>query len=212
MSDLTPKPISRRRVLLLGGAGAAACGAAAWISRSSAPPGLPNGSPYGSPNGSPNGSRQAAYAAGVIPTLLAFIGALFGRTLSAMDVADLSGRIAYMQRIDAALNRDCAFLAAHLDARAAAMGAEKFGACGAAQQASIVDEIMRIDEKSRIARLLSHFSRSEREYYRMRWSAVPQLAWLYRHSSAAWRARGYTHWPGTRGDWHEVLARGPAYP
>ena len=31
-------------------------------------------------------------------------------------------------------------------------------------------------------------------------------------SAAAWRARGYTRWPGVAGDRHDVLAPGAPYP
>jgi hypothetical protein len=71
---------------------------------------------------------------------------------------------------------------------------------------------MLIDPKSFKARILSRLSVGERDHYRMRWSIVPSLGWMYRHSAAAWRARGYARWPGVAGDWHEVLAPGAPYP
>jgi hypothetical protein len=46
----------------------------------------------------------------------------------------------------------------------------------------------------------------------MRGSTIPSLEWLYRHSAAAWRARGYTRWPGIPGDWRETLVAGAPYP
>jgi hypothetical protein len=196
MSELTPKPFSRRRLFLFGGLGAAACGATALICGT-----RPD-----------SRARRALDSAGVNRTLLSFVGALFGRTLSPLDGADLSQRIAYLRNTDAALSHDCTVLAGHLDEQAGEWGAAGFDACSAGQKAAILDRIMRIDEKSKIARLLSHYSRSEREYYRMRWSAVPQLAWLYRHSPVAWRTRGYARWPGVRGDWHDVLSVGASYP
>jgi hypothetical protein len=160
--------------------------------------------------------RQASARAGRHPadlnlTLLTFLGALFGREFSPPDAADLSERLAAFTANDE-LRRDCEELAGHLDRLAAARGAPGFRACDASQQERIVGQIMAIDPKSFRARLLAKFLPERREYYRMRWSAVPALAWMYRHSGAAWRARGYSRWPGVPGDWHEVTQPGAPYP
>jgi hypothetical protein len=144
-------------------------------------------------------------------TLLGFISALFGRELSAPDVEDLSQRLDQFASNEA-LRRDCETLVLHLDELAATQGASRFNACSPSQREQIVGQIMRIDPKTFRARLLSKFFAGQRDFYRMRWSAVPSLAWLYQHSAAAWRARGYTRWPGVPGDWHEIVAPGPPYP
>ncbi len=156
--------------------------------------------------------KPAGDAGAVRRILVVFIGALFGRTLTAQDADDLSARLDDLQASDTALNHDCTVLAQYLEALAQNCGADGFEVCNASQQQSIVDEIMRIDFKSYSARLLSRLSREHRDYYRMRWSAVPQLAWIYSHSPAAWRARGYLRWPGVKGDWHDILAPGASYP
>ena len=197
VSDEPPKPLSRRRLLLSAGFGVAlACGAAGWGTRARHDLVL----------------RAAGDAGAVRRILVAFIGALFGRTLTAQDADDLSARLNDLQTLDTALNHDCMVLAQYLEALARNRGAQGFEESSASQQQSIVDDIMRIDVKTYSARLLSRLSRSHRDYYRMRWSAVPQLAWIYRHSPAAWRARGYLRWPGVRGDWHDVLVPGASYP
>lgn len=196
MSDEPSKPLSRRRLLLSASLGVLACGAAGWGTRARHDLVL----------------KPAGDAEAVRRTLVAFIGALFGRTLPAQDADDLSARLGDLQAFDTALNHDCTVLAQYLEALAQNRGAKGFEECGASQQQSIVDDIMRIDVKTYSARLLSRLSRGHRDYYRMRWSAVPQLAWIYRHSPAAWRARGYLRWPGVQGDWHDVLAPGASYP
>jgi hypothetical protein len=197
VSDEPPKPLSRRHLLLSASFGVVlACGAAGWGKRPRHELVL----------------KPAGDAAAVRRTLVAFTGALFGRTLPAQDADDLSARLGDLQTLDAALNHDCTVLAQYLEALAQNWGAKGFEACSASQQQSIVDDIMRIDVKAYSARLLSRVSRGHRDYYRMRWSAVPQLAWIYRHSPAAWRARGYGRWPGVRGDWHDVLVAGASYP
>jgi hypothetical protein len=155
----------------------------------------------------PGGQRPADVKA----TLLAFTGALFGHELSPPDVDGLSQRLD-MFTSNEALRRDCEVLAFHLDQLAAEQGASRFQACSPVQREEIVGQIMRIDPKTFRARLLSKFLPGRRDFYRMRWSAVPSLAWLYRHSGAAWRTRGYTRWPGVPGDWHEIVVPGPPYP
>lgn len=196
MSDEQAKPLSRRRLLLSASFGVLACGAVGIGLRARHELVL----------------KPAGDAGAVRRTLVAFIGALFGRTLSAQDADDLSARLGDLQTFDTALNHDCTVLAQYLEALAQNWGANGFEECSASQQQSIVDDIMRIDVKSYSARLLSRLSRVHRDYYRMRWSAVPQLAWIYRHSPSAWRARGYLRWPGVRGDWHDVLVPGASYP
>jgi len=157
------------------------------------------------------GSADSA-APAVEATLLAFIGALFGRVLSPLDAADLAERVACLLAFKGPLEGDCRALALYLDHLAARRGCPAFTRCEPASQALIVDQVMRIDVNSMAARLLTQLSAGHRAYYRMRWSAVPQLAWLYRHSAAAWRARGYTRWAGVAGDWREVLHPGVPYP
>ncbi len=151
-------------------------------------------------------------AANVRSTLLAFMGALFGRVLSQLDAADLTERLDYLLGFNGPLAEDCRVLALYLDHAAAPHGAPAFTHCEPASQALIVDQVMRIDTHSIAARLWARLSAGRRTYYRMRWSAVPHLAWLYRHSPAAWRARGYTRWAGVAGDWREALHPGAPYP
>jgi hypothetical protein len=191
-----PSPtLTRRRTFILGGLGAAALAFAglAWLPRKAA---LGN-SPL----------EQT------IATLLAFTGALFGRDLAehAEDAADLADRLATFASADP-LRRECAVLAHYLDELAAKQGAASFSSCSGAQQQTIVDRIMSIGPKSLRTRVLSRVSPGMHEHYWMRWSTVPMLAWMYRHSAAAWRTRGYARWPGIAGDWHEVLSPGPPYP
>lgn len=144
-------------------------------------------------------------------TMIAFMGALFGRDLTSLDAADLSDRLDELFA-GGTLLHEALVLAQQLDERARSRGASGFESCNPPQKEGIVDQIMSIDPKSLRARVWSRVSRHQRDWYRMRWSIVPQLAWLYRHSAAAWRARGYTRWPGVAGDWHEILAPGAPYP
>jgi hypothetical protein len=145
-------------------------------------------------------------------TLVQFTAVLFGRALSVADAADLSDRIRYLLSSDATLKADCEALAKWLHEQGLRSSGEGFGGCSSVQQASIVNSLMRINWRTLSARLLSRVSDRERVHYRMRGSAVPQLAWIYRHSAAAWRARGYARWPGTQGNWREVLVAGVPYP
>jgi hypothetical protein len=195
MRDVPPKPLSRRRLILFGSFTAAACGTAAWFPsrRDSIPPRTGD-------SGADNG------------TLLAFMAALFGKHLSPQDRADLTGRLSYLRQNRPSLGRDCSVLQAYLDGLAAQWGVSGFAACDDWQKGTIVDRIMQIARPSAIAALLSRFSRTERDFHRMRWSTVPQLAWLYRHSPAAWRTRGYQRWPGVQGDRLDILAPGAPYP
>jgi hypothetical protein len=187
--------LTRRRTFILGGLGAAALAFAglSWRLRK------------GALSHSPLEQTTA--------TLLAFTGALFGRDPAdaGEGVADLSDRIAVLVSSEP-MRREGAVLAHYLDEMAAKQGGTSFRSCTPAQQASIVDGVMSIDTKSFSARLLSHGTPGMRERFRMRSTTVPLLAWLYRHSAAAWRARGYSRWPGIAGDWRETLSPGAPYP
>jgi hypothetical protein len=162
-------------------------------------------------SGRPGGAKHGQGSADTRATLIAFIGALFGRELSAPDADDLSQRLDLFTS-NAALRRDCDGLAVHLDELAAGHGASRFHHLSAVQREQVVGQVMRIDPRSLRARLEAKLIPGRREFYRLRWSAVPSLAWLYRHSAAAWRARGYTRWPGVAGDWHEIVTPGLPYP
>jgi hypothetical protein len=145
-------------------------------------------------------------------TVLVFIGAMFGRALVGEDRADMSDRLDLFFASDAAWRHEGAVLARYLDDQAQTRAGTAFASCNEAQQQEILTQVMTIDPSSLKARVLSRLSSSQRDHYRMRWSIVSSLAWMYRHSAAAWRARGYTRWPGVAGDWHEVLAPGAPYP
>jgi hypothetical protein len=200
VNDEGLKPLGRRRLLIVGGMGTIALAAVG----------------LGSLRHRGEIAQNTPGLGGVSPdakmTALSFIGALFGRELSELDIADLSDRLDYLLSSSAPFNHECAVLAHYLDGLARERHATTFRASSAAQKQSIVDELMRIDSKSIISRALSRLSASKRDHYRMRWSIVPQLEWIYRNSGAAWRARGYTRWPGIPGDWHDVLTPGPPYP
>jgi hypothetical protein len=188
-------PLTRRRTFILGGLGAGALALAGlkWLPRKAA---------VG------NSALEQTVA-----TLLAFMGALFGRDLAehAEGAADLSDRLEIFASAED-LRHECAVLAHYLDELAAKQGAKSFTSCSGAQKESIVDRIMSIDVSSLGARVLSRVSPGMREYYRMRWLTAPSLAWVYQHSAVAWRTRGYSRWPGIAGDWRESLSRGAPYP
>ena len=110
------------------------------------------------------------------------------------------------------LRHEGGVLARYLDDQAQTRAGTAFVACNEAQQQAILTQVMMIDPRSLKARVLSRLSSSRADFYRMRWSIVSSLVWMNRHSAAAWRARGYTRWPGVAGDWHDVLAPGAPYP
>jgi hypothetical protein len=192
---LPPPPTTRRRTFILAGLGTAVLAVAGleWLPRKAA---------IGNPR------REQT-----VGTLLAFTAALFGHDLAAHpeDAADLTDRLETLASVDS-YPYDCAVLVRYLDELAAKRGASSFTACSESQKESIVGHLMAIDARSLHARVLSRVSPGMRDYYRMRWSTVPMLAWVYRHSAAAWRARGYSRWPGVAGDWRETLSRGTPYP
>jgi hypothetical protein len=198
VKDRSQKAFSRRRVLNFGTLSAASL-VALGLTR------LPRHTAFGL-------AEKSAEAVDAKPTVIAFIGALFGRTLSQPEAADLAFRLDYNFSRDPTFRTDCAFLARYLDRTAREAGAASFDACHEAQKDAMVDTLMQIDPRSAIARILARSAQSERDYYGMRGSTVGRLAWIYRHSSAAWLNRGYRRWPGIGGDWHEVLRPGAGYP
>lgn len=197
MNDKPTPPLTQRRTFILGTLGAATLGfvGLAFKWRQDFTP-----------------QSEAADLSLLKATVLVFIGALFGRALVNEDRADMSERLDLFFDSDADLRHQGAVLVHYLDEQAQRGAGTAFASCTEPQQQTIVTQVMMINPKSLKARVLSRLSSSERDHYRMRWSIVPSLEWLYRHSAAAWRARGYTRWPGVAGDWHEVLAPGAPYP
>ncbi len=197
MDEELSTPLIRRRKIVLGSLGAAAL---AFVGLTWPPRQVGIGQP-----------GRDRTTANVTHTLLAFTGALMGRNLSEPDRADLSDRLQLFMS-DETLRHDCSVLARHLDDLARKQRAMAFASCSPSQQERIVEQVVLIDPLSMWARVLQRLSRNQRDFYRMRWSTVTMLAWIYRHSPAAWRARGYTRWPGVAGDWRETLAPGAPYP
>ena len=192
-------PRGGRRKLILGGLSLATLGyvGVSWQRRHHA---LARGEPD-----SPGDPKETE------STLLAFVSALFGHELTADDSADLSARLEVLLS-DSVLASDCAVLVRVLGEAAKRLGASAFELCSSYQQDLIIKKIMDVDKKSKLSLMWSRFSMGERDTFRMRRSAIPQLEWLYRHSSVAWRTRGYARSAGMAGNWREVLVPGAAYP
>lgn len=197
-NDEPSTPVVRRRTVIVAGLGAAAVAllGLAWRARQA--------------------DRESTAVErdpeAVKRALIAFTGALFGRELTAADTSDLSDRIGDLLAAGGMLAHEAAVLARRLDALGAQAGAASFAACAGARRELIVGQIMSLDYKSLRARVLSKLSAERRDWYRVRWSIVPQLAWIYRHSATAWRARGYARSPGEPGDWREITVPGAPYP
>jgi len=186
--------ISRRRFLYGTGAAVALAGVAAWIRRFGSEPGLP-----------PSGTTA-------LTPVVVFLGVLFGHELSDADRNELSDRLAFTVSATPALGADYQVLGRQLDRLVEEGGGASFLRASPAQRETVVDRLMRIAPPSLLERLWAHVVHSRKQYYRMRFETVPQLAWLYRHSGVAWRARGYTRWQGIPGDWREYTRPGAPYP
>jgi len=186
--------LSRRRFLYGTGAAVALAGVVAWIRRFRIAPGLPQ-------------SDTAA-----LTPVVVFLSVLFGHELSDADRSELSDRLAFAVRATPTLGADYQVLARQLDRLAEEVGGASFLKASSAQRATVVDRLMRIARPSWLERLWAHVVHSRKQYYRMRFETVLQLAWLYRHSGVAWRARGYTRWQGISGDWREYTRPGAPYP
>jgi hypothetical protein len=143
--------------------------------------------------------------------LIALLGTLFGRDPAADEVADLTQRLDLLVT-DEALHHRCTVLVRYLDGEARSGGGASFAACDASSRQRIVGRLMAIEPRSFWARLSSKLSRQHRDYYVMKQETVPALGWVYRNSASAWRARGYSRWPGVPGDWRDILTRGADYP
>jgi hypothetical protein len=196
VNDKPSTPVTQRRTFILGGLAAATLGFV----------GLTFKHQYFASQSEPADMGR------IKATVLVFIGAMFGRVLVGEDRADMSDRLDLFFASSAGLRHEGAVLAGYLDDQAQSRAGSAFVACNDAQQQAILTQVMTIDPRSVKARVLSRLSPSHADIYRMRWSIVSSLAWMYRHSAAAWRARGYSRWPGVAGDWHEILAPGAPYP
>lgn len=193
MSEANSKPLLfRRRALLAAGVGGALA-ALVSVSRLHWPTRVE--------------ARTRTASGAVRDGLLAFLGTFYGRELTPEDRADLSERLALFAA-DPALAYDCAVLSHHLDRLARREGASSFANCALDGRERVVERLMAIDPNSARAHVLGKLAVGVRDFYRMRESTIPSLEWLYRHSAAVWRARGYTRWPGIPGDWHEILVPG----
>lgn len=199
MNDDPPKQLSRRRVLIIGGLG-----------------GMSLALSWGWLRFRATGQHGANVPGEITPdaksTVVVFIGALFGRNLSEQDSAELLDRLNFRLSTDAIFTDECAVLARFVDDCAAEHGASTFRSCNDIQKESIVQRVAGIDIKSIFSKVLRRLSTNRRNYYRMRWSTIWQLSWLYSQSGVAWRVRGYRRWPGIPGDWHEILVPGAPYP
>jgi hypothetical protein len=188
-------PTTRRRTFILAGLGAAALALAGlrWLPRKAA-----------------IGKSPHEHT---VATLLAFTGAMYGHDLAEHpeSAADLSDRLEIFT-VAEDWPRDCAVFAQYVDELAVKQGATSFIASSAPQREASVAQVMAIEPKSLTARVLSRLSPAMREHYRMRSMTVPMLQWIYRHSAAPWRIRGYSRWPGVAGDWRESLSPGTPYP
>jgi len=189
--------ITRRRWLIGSGAAVlAAFGAAGWLVRD-----------LTADSGAADSSSVP-----LAPHLIAFMGALFGRELTDQDRQELAQRLADSFAESATLASGCRQLVGELDRTARLVGADSFLTASAGQRQLVVDRLMMNRKPSLLSRAWSRLSSEHREYVRTQALTIAQLAWLYRHSGAAWRARGYARWPGVPGNWREVLQAGGAYP
>ncbi|MEP6546170.1 MAG: hypothetical protein ABJD53_01790 [Gammaproteobacteria bacterium] len=189
---MSSKPKIRRRTLVVGVALGTLAGLA-W--RESDPP----------------APEQNAHFEHPQETLLAFIATLFGHEITAPEREDLSDRLAPLLAAPE-FGPNCRALAAHLEVLTQRIHGHEFQSCTRTQRESVVRQVMQIDYRSLLARLLDHLSPMQHTLHRIRWSAVEQLMWMYRNSSMPWRRRGYARWPGVAGDWREMLVPGRGYP
>lgn len=190
---------SRRRFLYGAAALVALAGAAGWFRRL-----------HGT--GAPAAPGPGVAPPATLAPVVAFLGTLFGRELSAVDRTELSDRVAFATAATPGLGTDYDFLARHLDRFGEEAGAAGFLAASPAQREAVVERIMSIGPPSVFERVWAHLVHSRKRYYHMRFETVPQLAWLYRHSGVPWRARGYARWPGIPGEWREYTRTGAPYP
>lgn len=147
----------------------------------------------------------------VAPQMIAFIGALFGRDLTQEDRQELAQRLADAVAESVSLARGCGQLARTLGQIARSVGADTFLAASAVQSQLVVDRLMLEGRPTLKQRVWSKLSGTHREFLHAQSQTIAQLAWLYRHSGAPWRARGYSRCPGVPGNWREVLQAGGAY-
>ncbi len=147
-----------------------------------------------------------------VGTVVDFLGALFGRTLTLLDRQELNDRLSFAATVEEDLGKQFSVLAAYLDSCAGAAGASSFRLGRPEQRFTIIDDLMNIDTAALASRILWRISPSERALRRMRDVTIPRLALLYRSSGVPWRARGYVRWPGMPGAWDEYTRAGAPYP
>lgn len=185
-------PLSRRRVLLMAAAAAVVAGAAVTglgVVRRRVNTGTP----------------VTMTDAKALETVVHFIGALFGATLTDVDRTELLAALQYALVLDEVYGVGFRALVGHLNQAARAAGAADFRGTSPVQADTIVGDLMRTDGDSA---LLAAESVTSVDAHRVRdvvtW-VVPKLEVLYRRSGVPWRARGYQRWPGVAGNWTDYL-------
>jgi len=132
----------------------------------------------------------------VAKTVTRFLGAMFGVDLTAVDEAELQGRLDYAVSHDVAWRGEYQFLAGYLDAESRDAGMASFTDASAVQRDAVMRLAVAADLDGRTQRIRAFFRHDGREILRMRRSTIPHLQRLYRYSGVPWRQRGYRSWPG----------------
>ena len=194
--------ISRRRVLIFFGVGAAAT-ATLFLGR-------PRARLPASGAGKRDLSQKERLA--VLATATTFMGILFGRTLTSEDQVELLDRLNFTIAQDPTRLQDYAELKLYLDYTARRQGATAFVLSTTATQSELLDRLMSIRFRWWQVLLSREFGGQSARFQRIVTVIVPGLAWLYANSGVPWRARGYDRWPGIPGDWRDVLRPGNPIP
>lgn len=191
MSPESDRKWTRRSFIALGVAGlSAVAGTAGWRRWRT----------IGSSRHVPGPATDGALGAATQDTVVQFLGAQFGVSLTDADVHDLAGRLDFAVRHDSGWLAEYEWLAHYLDELAQDAGQRAFVAAPEDVRDAVMREAIGIGVPGRTQRLRAFFSLHGRQRLRMRRSTLPQLRRLYRRSGVPWRQRGYTSWPGRPDD------------
>ncbi len=148
---------------------------------------------------------------GIMQTLVAFTGALYGVTLDEADREELERRVEYSAVEDSGWRPEFAWLANYVDDQADALVGKRFSDTSPEDQDHLIQSMMSEPIRGRRHQMLALVSEQERQRRRFRISTLRQVRRIYQTSGVPWRRRGYHSWPGVPGDPRAYTRPGPDY-
>ena len=147
----------------------------------------------------------------VINTLTAFIATYFAVKMDESDHNDMQQRLVYAASYDNGWRKEYTWLANYLNTLSLDRYNTAYQALSDKQKDTILESVVSHSVWGRKSKILAIISSEERERRLAHNSTIPHLIKIYQFSSAPWKNRGYTSWPGMPGDTFNYTTPGPSH-